>query len=178
MKINRRKFVRNVGYSALLASVGVTFTGCSTKSIIAWAGTAVSFLEQTLPYFQDLLPGSVGILTQAITVAKDLQTALKAGSANAVDFIKQLIAPDGLFQKILDDVGLIQNPQTRRIVSGILAIAGVALNIIATALEQGSTQLPKAIVAKAKTERKAGVAAVEVIAKSNTLDKVLAALKK
>lgn len=176
MELRRRECIK-LGMATMLASVAGTFVGCDKKTIISWSGTAVSFLEQTLPYFQDLLPGSVAVLAKAITVARELQAALKAGSENAIDLIQQLIAPDGLFQKILDDVGLITDEQKRKIVSGILAIAGVALTIIATALEQGSGEAPPEVISKARSQNKAGVATIEKVSKGKTLEKALAALK-
>lgn len=173
----RRRDAMKIGLGTVLATMTGSLVGCDKKTIISWAGTAVSFLEQTLPYFQDLVPGSVGVLTKAIAVAVELKAALQAGSANAIDFINELIAPDGLFQKILDDVGLITDPSKRKIVSGILAIAGVALNIIATALEQGSGEVPPEVVSKARSQSKAGVATIEKVSKGNSLEKALAALK-
>jgi hypothetical protein len=173
----QRREAMKLGAFTLLATATGSMVGCDKKTIISWAGTAVSFLEQTLPYFQDLVPGSVAVLAKAITVAKQLQEALKAGSTNAIDFIQQLIAPDGLFQKILDDVGLITDEQKRKIVSGILAIAGVALTIIATALEQGSGEVPPEVVSKARSQSKSGVATIEKVSKGKTLEKALAALK-
>jgi hypothetical protein len=175
--MNRRTFARNIGYSALLASVGASSVGCSTKSLTAWAGTVVSFLEQTLPYFQDLLPSSVAVLTKAIQVAKDLKAALSAGSENAIELLNQLLAPNGLFQQILADVGTISGPQ-QKIISGILAIAGVALNIIATALSQGAAGAPQALVARVKAKNAIGTSMIENAAKSDRLEKALAALKK
>lgn len=176
MTLKRRECIK-LGLGTLLATVAGSLVGCDKKTIISWASTAVAFLEQTLPYFQDLLPASVNVLTKAIAVARDLQAALAAGSANAVDFINQLIAPDGLFQKILTDVGLMTDFEKRKIVSGILAIAGVALTIIATALEQGSGEAPPEVVSKARSQNKAGVATIEKVSKGKTLEKALAALK-
>jgi len=172
----KRREMLKAGAVTILATMAGSLVGCDKKTIITWASTAIAFLEQTLPYFTDLLPGSVAVLTKAIEVARQLRAALQAGSANAIDFIQQLIAPDGLFQQILDSVGLITDPQKRKIVSGILAIAGVALNIIAAALQQGT---PPEIVAKAKTsrEKKSGIEIIEKSAKGNTLEKALAALK-
>jgi hypothetical protein len=170
--MKRREAIK-AGAITILATMAGSLVGCDKKTIITWASTAASFLEQTLPYFSGLLPG-VGILEMAIKVARDLEAALKANSANSVDLINQLIAPDGLFQKILNDVGLIQDPEKRKIVSGILAIAGVALNIIAAALQQGT---PPEIVAKARNVNKKGVQSIEKSAKSDTLEKALAALK-
>jgi len=173
----QRREVMKLGAATVLATFAGSLVGCDKKTIISWAGTAVAFLEQTLPYFQDLVPGSVAVLAKAITIAQDLKAALQAGSANAIDFIHQLIAPDGLFQQILNDVGLITDVNKRRIVSGILAIAGVALNIIATALEQGSAEVPPAIVAATRSQKKAATATIEKAAKSSVLEKALGALK-
>ncbi len=171
--MKRREAIKAVAIT-LLATAAGSLVGCDKKTIITWASTVIAFLVQTLPYFQDLIPGSVGVLSKAIAVAGELKAALQAGSSNAVDFINQLIAPDGLFQKILADVGLITDPAKRKIVSGILAIAGVALNIIAAALEQGT---PPEIVSKARNVNKAGVEAVKKAGKADTLEKALASLK-
>lgn len=175
--MKRRELFKMLGLSALLAWVGAFFTACSVKSLAAWAGTAVSFLEQTLPYFQDLLPNSVGVLTQAIAIAKDLKAALSAGSETAIELLNKLLAPNGLFQQILTDLALLSGPQVK-IVSGILAIAGVALNIIATALAQGSSGAPAGIVARVKARNVLGANVVEAAANSDRLLKALEALRK
>jgi len=177
MKIQRRSLMKS-GAIAVLATMVGSLTGCDRKTIVSWAGTAISFLQQTLPYFTDLLPSSVATLQKAIVVAQDLKKALESGSANAIDFIQQLIAPDGLFQQILNDVGLIQDEQKRKIVAGILAIAGVALNIIATALSQGSETAPPKIVEAVRSRNIGGAAVIDEVASSDVLLKSLKALKK
>lgn len=169
MGLTRRQVVRGgvLGSLALLASVT---TACNAK-IITWAGIVVSAFEQALPIFRDILPNSVAILTKALAVAKDLEAALKAGSANTVDLIEQLISPTGLFNQILNDVELITDPSKRKIVTGILLLAGIALRLISSGLQQGAPQIPATVMSKAK-----GKAGISVIQKVNDSDQLLTAL--
>lgn len=176
--MQRRSFFKSL-ISAIFAAFGIslgglTFIGCDKGTVITWSNTVVSFLEQALPIFQEFLPASAILITQAISIAKELQVALKINSTNAIDLIQQLIAPGGLFQKILESVGLIKDEAKRRLVSGILAVVGITLNVIATALHQGT---PPAVIEKARSQKKAGVDAVESIAKSNVLERALGSLR-
>lgn len=179
--MKRRSFFKSmiVGIAAMFGVTlgGLTFIGCDSKTVISWAGTAVAFLEMTLQEFNVLIPGSTGVLTKAIAVAKELQAALKAGSVNAVDLIQQLLAPDGLIQQIVDTLGLIQDDRRRQIVAGLLLIARAALVTISTAIEQGAGSAPPQVLERARAQHKAGVAVVESIAKSNKLEAALKALK-
>lgn len=175
--MNRRDCIKT-GVALLTSVAGLSMIACSKKTIIQWAQTVTLFLGQTLPYFKDLLPGSVDVLMKAILVAKDLQAALAAGSESAIEFLNQLLAPNGLFQKLLDDVGLIPDPEKRKIVSGILAIAGVALTIISTALSQGAGTAPPKVVAAVRSRNVSGAATIESVAQSDVLTNVLKSLKK
>lgn len=174
MKKITRRDMGKMGLGLALLASGVSLIGCSKKSLVMWAQTVVTFLEQTLGYFKDLLPSSVANITKAIAVAKDLQAALSADSPNAVDFINQLLSPDGLINKVIDDIGLIGDPEKRKVVSGVLAIASIALMTIATALAQGSGP---AVTTAAKTRGLKGVSTVEKIAASNKLIGTLKALR-
>ena len=69
------------------------------------------------------------------------------------------------------------DPEKRKIVSGILAIAGVALTLISTALQQGAADAAPEVLTKARAQNKAGVEVIEKISKSHSLEKALAALK-
>lgn len=174
--MQRRQFIgRAIAATAIVGS-GVSLIGCSKKTIVQWAATAVTFLEQSLPYFSEFLPTSVALITKAIAVAKQLHDALSAESETAIEFINQLIAPNGLFQQILNEVALIPETQ-RRIISGILAVAGIALNIIATALSQGAAGAPSAVVAKVRSRNVSGANTIENAAKSDVLLKALSNLK-
>jgi len=172
----KRRQLMQMGLGALAGGMTLSLVGCSKKTLTQWAATVVIFLEQTLPYFTDLLPGSVATLTKAIQVAKDLKAALDAGSENAIELLNQLLAPNGLFQQIVLDAGLISGPQAK-LVAGILAIAGIALNVIATALSQGAAGAPPQLVAKVKAKHAVGVNVIEAAAKSDRLTKALGALK-
>lgn len=174
--MKRRMFIK-AGLMATVAGSSLSLVGCSKKTIVQWAGTAVMFLEQALPYFSDLLPGTVGLITKAIAIAKQLQAALSAESESAIDLINQLIAPNGLFQQILNEVAMISGPQ-QKVVAGILAVAGIALNIIATALAQGAAGAPASIVGKIRSRNVTGSNTIESIAKSDVLLKSLENLKK
>jgi len=174
--INRRTF-NKAGLAALLTAGTLPLIACSKKTIVQWAGTAVMFLEQSLPYFSEFLPTAVSLITKAITVAKELQAALSAESEGAIDLINQLIAPNGLFQQILNEVALIPDAQ-RKIVAGILAVVGIALNIIATALSQGAAGAPPQLVAKVRSRNVAGSNTIEEVAASDVLLKALSNLKK
>jgi hypothetical protein len=174
---SRRGWLRKVlmgMLGSLLALVGVVTVSCG-QNLIKWSGIVVSAFEESMPLIQNLLPGSVATLTKALAVAKDLQAALKNGSANAIDFIEQLIKPDGLFNKLLDDVGALTDPEQRRILSGILLLAGVALRLIAAGLTSGADQLPNGPAIKAKAQNQSGVAVIEKVGASKDLEKLLKA---
>lgn len=175
--MERRHFIK-AGMAGALAVSGLSIVGCSKKTLSQWASTVILFFEQTLPYFSDLLPGAVGLITKAVAVAKDLKAALDAGSENAVELLNQLLAPNGLFQQVLNEVGLIPDENTRKIVSGILAIAGVALNVIATALSQGAAGAPATIVEKVRIKHAMGANTIEKAAQSDVLLNALSTLKK
>lgn len=174
--MKRRDFVKGLGVSSLVLASGASLIGCSKKSLVAWAGTIVTSLEQALPILSTLSPVSVALVTKAIETARALKAALAAGSENAIEFLNQLLAPDGLFLQILAIVATVPGPQ-QIIISGILALAGVALNLIATALAQGSTGAPPALVAKVKSRNIAGTSVIEAAANSDRLLKAAAALK-
>lgn len=172
--MNRRDFIKASASTAILASSALMLISCNKKQIIGYSSTAVQFLEQTLPYFQTLIPGSTDKLNKAILVAKDLKTALEKESANAVGFINLLTQPNGLFQNILTDIDLIQDQGKKQIVAGILAIAGVALTLIENYL---ITETPSPILAKAKSTNSHEIHAIETRVKSRDLTKVLKSLK-
>ncbi len=175
--INRR-FVLKAGLAATLAGGGLSLIGCSKKTLSQWAGIVIATLEQELPYFTELLPSSVAVLSKAIQLAKDLKSALDAGSETTVELLNQLLAPNGLFQQLLNDAGLIPDESTRKIVSGILAIAGVALNVIATALSQGAAGAPNGVVARIRAKNVMGANTIEKAAQSDVLLRALQTLKK
>jgi hypothetical protein len=175
--LNRREIIMR-GSGILFLSVAGASTACSQKSVVEWAQTARQALQDALPYFEELLPNSVPTLTKAIKIAIDLEAALRSGSANAFDFIAELIGPSGLVIQILTDVGTISDPQIRSVVSGILAIASIALRVIATELDRGAVDMPRVIVAELKSKHKASSAVVEKIAKSKVLDQVREEVRK
>lgn len=176
MNLRRRDFFFKTGAGAIIAFGVGPLMGCG-GNLITWIGIVIQALTDALPIFKDILPNSVAILKKALQVAKDLQTALKNAAPNAIDFLQQLSAPDGLFNQIFNDVGLITDPAQRRIVSGILLLAGVALRLIASGLHQGVPQTPPEILAKARTRNREGVANVEKLAVQDTLEKALAGIK-
>jgi len=177
MTTMNRRFVIKAGIAAGLTGGSLSIVGCTKKTIVQWAGTVVMFLEQALPYFEEFLPSAVPLLQKVIAVAKLLQDALSAESETAIDLINQLIAPNGLFQQILNEVALIPEAQ-RRIVAGILAVVGIALNIIATAIANGAAGAPPKIVAGVRSRNVAGSNVIDEAAKSDVLLKALESLKK
>lgn len=181
-EMERRAFLRIGGFGlgslALtggIVGIAVTETGCG-GNVFTWADQVVGAFTDALPIFQDILPGSVKLLTQALAVAKDLRDALKNKSTNALDLIKQLIAPDGLFNKILADLNVAQSSDQKKIVQGIILIAGIALRLISSGLQQGAKAVP-ALAKAARSTHPAAVGLVERVAESNAIEQALAAVK-
>jgi hypothetical protein len=173
--MNRRQVVK-LGATGLLGVSGLTLVGCSKKSLSYWAGVIISSLEQALPILSTLVPSSADVVEKAIATAKALKTALDNGSENAIELLNQLLAPSGLFEQIVAIVATVTGPQ-QAILSGILALAGIALNLIATALHQGAEGAPATLVAKVRTKHAVGASVIETAAKSGRLRKSLEALK-
>lgn len=179
--MKRRDFVENAAIVSVVSVTGI-LTGILTScggNVLTWVGIVIQSLTEALPIFTDLIPGSADIVKKAIAVAKELETAIKNRAPNTIDFLEQLISPSGLFNQILDSVGVITDPAQKRIVSGILALAGVALRLIAAGLHQGATQTPQGpeIIAKARTANAAGVAHIEKVAVQDSLEKSLSGLR-
>jgi hypothetical protein len=172
----KRRQLMQLGLSALAGGMTLTLVGCSKKTLSYWAGVIISSLEQALPILSALVPSSADLLTKAIATAKALKSALDAGSENAIDLLNQFLAPGGLFEQIIAIVATVGGPQ-QAIVSGILALADIALHLIATALYQGSEGAPPALVAKVRAKHAAGAATIETVAKSGKLGKALGSLK-
>lgn len=154
--ISRRNVLKIGGVSAAsLALRGLPFAGVgalalgSTGCDIKQADIVVDSLEEALPIFKDLLPGSVEVLTKAIAVAKQLRDAIKDKAPTALGFLKQLIAPNGLINQLADTLSLIKNDTQRRVLAGILLLANIALRAISAKLEQA---VPAGVVGGADAE--------------------------
>jgi hypothetical protein len=173
--MNRRQVIK-AGVVGLVGAAGVSLVGCSKKTLSYWAGVIISSLEQMLPILSTLVPSSADLIAKAIATAKALKTALDNGSENAIELLNQLLAPGGLFEQIAVIVAGVNGPQ-QTILSGILALAGIALNLIATALHQGAEGAPTALVAKVRAKHAVGSSTIETAAKSGRLTKALGALK-
>lgn len=176
--MNRREAIKTVTIGGTTFALFSLMTSCGAN-VLTWIGIVINAFTEALPILQSFLPNSLPILQKALQVAKDLQAALKNAAPNAIDFLNQLIAPDGLFNQIINDIGAITDLNQRRILAGILALAGVALRLIATGLHQGATQTKQGpeILAKARIKNPAGVSQVEKLAVQDTLEKALAILK-
>lgn len=168
MNISRRKAVKFGGLAAILAAVGGTVTSCGQNALNA-AGIVLDAFRQIQPILAELVPNAAGTIAKAIKVAADLQTALRNKAPEAIDFLKQLVAPDGLFNQILEDLQLVTDPAKKRMLTLLLIIAQVALTAVATALHQ---DVPTGVVTAAKSKGKA-VDIIEKIAASNRLDGML-----
>jgi hypothetical protein len=160
----------------ILATMAGSLVGCDKKTLAYWAGIIVSAFEQSLPILSALVPSSADLITKAIETAKALKTALDSSAESAIEFLNQLLAPGGLFQQILIIVGTVSGPQ-QAMISGILALAGIALNLIATALSQGTEGAPPALANRVRAHNAIGANTIETAAKSGKLEKALAALK-
>lgn len=179
--MNRREVITRAAFTTGAVAIGgpavLLQIACDRKAVEAWADQAINAFVQAEPFIRDLLPGSVAVLAKAIAVAKDLRAALKTKADNAIDFVRQLITgPDSLFEQIAKSVGLIKNANQRRIVSGILALAGIALNLIAAQLDSEADAHP-ALAAKARAAQPEAFSAVQAIADSDKLERALAAVR-
>ncbi len=74
------------------------------------------------------------------------------------DALEALTSPTGIIVQIADEVGLISNDATRRIVMGILAGVQLTLRLIAAQMQQ---DVPPAAQARARAARPAAVSAME-----------------
>jgi len=126
--------------ASVAAGLAAFATGCG-QNVNTWASTVVEALTEALPIFQTYFPSGAGKVATALQIAKDLLDAIKNKKPNAIDFLLQLTAPDGLINKILDDIQLIPDVNERNIVSGLLILAGVALRLIAANLTPKPTTL-------------------------------------
>jgi len=174
--MNRRNFLQTTGKAAAGTAAGalVLSTEACNKDALTWSLQVVNAFEQAQPIIADLLPGSVALIAKAITIARQLQKALKDKSADAITFLKELIAPAGLVNQIADTLHLIQGPAQRRILSGILALASIGLSLIASDLEQQATP---AIKAGASRKDRTAVDAIQATAESDRLEQALKALR-
>lgn len=133
---SRRTFLKITGTGvsiAVLTPATLLTIGCGPSASAA-INVIVATLEETQPILKDLLPASVDLIAKAITVAKQLRDALKNGG-DALTLLQQFIAPDGLFNKILDSIGLVQDPTKRKYLMGAFALVGIALRLIKGKLE-------------------------------------------
>jgi hypothetical protein len=144
--------------AAVLGLAGVT-SGCNSENVLTWVQTVITAFKDALPIFQQILPNQAALLEKALVVAQELQTALKNKTGNAVDFLEQLIAPGGLFNQIIDSLGLIADPQQRAVLSGILLLADIALRLIAQHLQTAAA----IIIAAARKRNATGVKTIEAI---------------
>jgi hypothetical protein len=174
--MNRRNFVGTLGTGAI---VGVTAPSVLVQvacggNAVTQIGIVISAFDEALPIISDFLPQSVALITKALAVAKDLKKALETKSGNVVEFLNQLIAPNGLFNQIMDTLGLIQDASQRKIVSGLLLLAGIALRIIATQFDQGATDRQKS---SAKASNARAAATIEKASQSDSLESLLKAAR-
>jgi hypothetical protein len=176
--LNKRDFIKigGVGIGAValralpLAGVGalaLVSSGCDIKQ----SDIVIDSLQEALPIIKDLVPGSAQLVVKAIAVAKELRDAIKANNGTALGFLKQLISPDGLMNQISDTLNLIQNVNQRRILSGVLLLANIALRAISGKL----AAVPAGVVAVAIAGDAGGASMIEKAA--NSLEPTLLQLR-
>lgn len=168
-KISRREVaVKLGGLAAILAALGGLTAACSQNALNT-AAIVINAFKLIQPILSELVPTAAATIAKAIKVAEDLQAALKKKAPEAIDFLKQLIAPDGLFNQVFDDLALVTDPAKRKMLTLWLLIAETGLAAIATALHQ---EAPAGVIAKANAKGKS-VSIIEAIAKSNWLESAL-----
>lgn len=158
--------------TAVLAIVPGTLLleGCdSTAQLVKWGQLVATELEAVQPQLT-ALGLSTALISKAIVIGKDLVAALKASNnASTLNFLDQLIAPNGLIQQLANDVGVIGDDSARKIVQAALIIAHTTLLLISANIAENA---PSNAISLARTAGQ-GTAAnnVKAAADSNKIDR-------
>lgn len=122
---------------ALIACFAFTQTACD-QNIVDNARLIVSVTTEVLPIFASA-GVNVAKVQKAVDIANKLVTALEQN--NSSDAVKLTAALIPVFQEIVSDASLIQNPRTRTLVLATLAAAQIALRYISQKIQTKATDV-------------------------------------
>lgn len=184
--ISRRSALKSIGAGAAAIGASKGFAVLGTVGSIALMESAcgpnmqlqfaiarqiLGAVSQTLDQLH--LPGPVALATKAIKIVDDMAAAYKAGKfKDALTFLNEIAMPGGLFDQILNDVNVQNNPT----IKGFMLALNGALRVIAIILESQKNQVgvSDAIAAAPNAPE---VQTVRKLADVATLDKALNALR-
>lgn len=143
IQLNRREVIkRGVFTAGVLAIAGpgiLTQVACgSTKQLVKWAGVALGYLRDLLPILTDAGAASiVALVNRALPIAEKLKKALEDNDNVATfDALQSLTSPSGVIAQIAEEVGLITDPDRRRIILGVMAAVQLTIRLIAAQIQE------------------------------------------
>lgn len=163
-----------VGLGAGVGSLAVFMASCG-EQVLSWLATIIRTVGDLGPLFDELgLPKGVEIAAKIAVIAKKIDGAIRGKDfKNALDFLNEIIKPNGLFDELLALAGIAKS----KIISGGVVILKFALGIVANFVQKGlETPQGKMMVAAASAEDAEKIANVATWANFDA-DRVLGLIK-